>query len=55
MSDGLVRKDTVLKIINLYFAECAEHTESDEECLRLLQYDLDLNILIDNAKEVKDD
>lgn len=52
MSDALVKKDTVLKIIDLYFAECAEHTESAEECLRLLQYDLDLNILIDNAKEV---
>lgn len=52
MSDGLVRKSDVQKIINAYFAEWICGSESFEECLRVLEHSLELNILIDNMKEV---
>lgn len=55
MSDGLVKKANVLKVINAYFEKCIDHLESAEECLRALQYGLDLNILIEDLKEVKDE
>lgn len=52
MSDGLVRKSDVLKILPAYFAQCVERVESDEECLRVLQYVIDLSMLIEDMKEV---
>lgn len=55
MSDGLVRKSDVQKLINLYFDDCIQNLESITDCLTALQYGMELTILIDDMKEVEDD